>query len=99
MSDSQNAPEPRVFVFSKTAGYRHASIPAGIATIKTLGAANHFGVDASEDASLFNDSTLAEYKAVIFLNTTGDVLNADQMAAFQLRQKSSWDGACARDCH
>ena len=74
---------PRVLVFSKTAGYRHASIPAGIVTIEKLGVANHFGVDASEDASLFNDGTLAKYKTVIFLNTTGDVLNGDQMAAFQ----------------
>lgn len=79
----QNPQDPKIFVFSKTAGYRHASIPAGIATIQKLGAANHFGVDASEDASLFSDGTLANYKAVVFLNTTGDVLNGDQMAAFQ----------------
>jgi cytochrome c len=56
---------PRVLVFSKTAGYRHASIPAGIVTIEKLGVANHSGVDASEDASLFNDGTLAKYKSVL----------------------------------
>jgi cytochrome c len=83
MPDPQNAPEPQVLVFSKTAGYRHASIPDGIAAIQKLGAANHFGVNASEDASLFNDVNLATYQAVIFLNTTGDVLNPDQMSAFQ----------------
>ena len=81
--DPQNAREPQVLVFSKTAGYRHASIPDGIAAIRRLGVANHFVVNASEDASLFNDVSLATYQAVIFLNTTGDVLNPDQMSAFQ----------------
>jgi type 1 glutamine amidotransferase len=39
--------QPKVLVFSKTAGYRHASIPDGIAAIQRLGAANQFAVDAS----------------------------------------------------
>ena len=34
-----------VLVFSKTAGFRHDSIPAGIAAIQQLGAANGFTVD------------------------------------------------------
>jgi cytochrome c len=72
-----------VLVFSKTAGYRHASIPDGILAIQQLGAANGFVVDASEDASLFNDATLASYQAIIFLNTTGDILNAAQPGALQ----------------
>jgi cytochrome c len=83
MPDPQNAPEPQVLVFSKTLGYRHASIPDGIAAIQRLGAANHFAVNASEDGSLFNDGSLATYQAVIFLNTTGDILIPDQMSAFQ----------------
>ena len=82
-SDPQNTMQPKVLVFSKTAGYRHASIPDGIAAIQRLGAANQFAVDASEDASLFNDTTLAGYKAVIFLCTTGDVLDLDQVYALQ----------------
>jgi type 1 glutamine amidotransferase len=81
--DPQNTVQPKVLVFSKTAGYRHASIPDGIAAIQRLGAANQFAVDASEDASLFNNATLAGYKAVIFLCTTGDVLDLTQMSAFQ----------------
>lgn len=72
----------KVLVFSKTAGFRHDSIPDGIALIQQLGSQNHFAVDASEDSSLFNDQTLANYRAVIFLNTTGDILTLDQQAAF-----------------
>ncbi|MFE2045972.1 ThuA domain-containing protein [Streptomyces sp. NPDC059477] len=70
-------------VFSKTAGYRHGAIPAGIAAIETLGEKNGFSVTATEDASVFTDETLAAYEVVVFLSTTGDVLNADQQAAFQ----------------
>ncbi|MEV4760295.1 ThuA domain-containing protein [Micromonospora sp. NPDC049559] len=72
-----------MLVFSKTAGFRHDSIPAGIATIRQLGEENGFTVDATEDATAFNDANLARYKAVIWLSTTGDVLDADQQAAFE----------------
>ena len=50
-----------VLVFSKTAGFRHDSIPAGIAAIQQLGAANGFTVDATEDAAAFTDANLAKY--------------------------------------
>ena len=72
----------RVLVFSKTTGFRHDSIPAGIAAIKLLGQNNGFDVDASEDASVFTRSGLSPYKALIFLNTTGDLFNDAQKAAF-----------------
>src|SRR5437773_5913364 len=73
----------RVLVFSKTAGFRHDSIPAGIAAIRQLGQQLGFSVDATEDAGDFADASLAKYKAVVFLSTTGDVLNDTQQAAFE----------------
>jgi cytochrome c len=82
-SDPQSKSQVRVLVFSKTAGYRHASIPDGILAIQQLGAANGFVVDASDDASVSNDATLASYQAIIFLNTTGEILNAAQQGALQ----------------
>ena len=51
-----------VLVFSKTAGFRHDSIPAGIAAIQQLGADNGFTVDATEDAAAFTDANLAKYR-------------------------------------
>ena len=79
----QSGPQFRVLVFSKTAGFRHDSIPNGIAMIQQLGSENHFAVDASEDSSLFSDANLNDYRAVILLNTTGDILDSNQRAAFQ----------------
>src|SRR5688500_10680030 len=67
--------EVRVLVFSKTAGYRHESIGAGIEAIRKLGAKQGFAVDTTENATQFNEENLVRYRAVIFLNTTGDIFN------------------------
>jgi cytochrome c len=84
----------RVLVFTKTTGFRHDSIPDGIALVQSLGAANGFRVDASEDAAVFNSQSLKNYRAVIFLNTTGEVLGPAQKAAFRtfIRQGGGWVG-------
>ena len=76
-------PHPVVLVFSKTEGYRHASIEAGIQAIRKLGAAHGFRVEATEDATYFTEEKLGGYAAVVFLNTSGDVLDNWQQADFQ----------------
>ena len=72
-----------VLVFSKTAGFRHDSIPAGIAAIQNLGQTHDFQVDATEDAAVFTSGQLTSYQVIIFLNTTGDILDASQQAAME----------------
>ncbi len=73
----------RLLVFSKTAEYRHPSIPAAQAAIRQMMAAHGWTADFTEDAATFTDARLARYDAVIFLLTTGDVLNANQQVAFE----------------
>ena len=84
-SAAAESTQPRfaVLVFSKTSAFRHDSIPDGIAAIQTLGAENGFAVDSTEDAARFTDAELARYKVVVFLCTTGDILDTDQKAAFE----------------
>lgn len=72
-----------VLVFSRTTGFRHESIPAGVQALRELGAADGFAVTASEDAAAFTPDNLRRYAAVVFLNTTGDVLDPGQRAAFE----------------
>lgn len=72
-----------ILVFSKTAGFRHASIPDGQALIRELAAVHGFAVEETEDAGAFTDANLARFAAVVWLSTTGDVLDAGQEAAFQ----------------
>jgi cytochrome c len=73
----------RILAFSKTAGFRHDSIPAAVQALRELGARNGIRVDASEDAAAFSDTSLARYDVVVFLLTTGDVLDEGQQAALQ----------------
>ena len=74
----------KALIFSKTAAFRHTEcIPQGTVTIAEMGARHGFEVDATENAAAFTDANLAQYDVVIFLCTTGDVLNADQQAAFE----------------
>ena len=75
--------QKKILVFSKTAGFRHASIPKGKEALLLLGKQNNFLVDTTEDASFFTTNTLNQYDAVVFLSTTGDVLNNEQQAAFE----------------
>jgi len=75
--------DSRVLVFSKTAGFRHSSIGVGRAAIRKLGDENGFAVDTTEDAGAFTSKNLGRYRAVVFLNTTGDVLDAAQQDDFE----------------
>ncbi|MFL5580058.1 MAG: ThuA domain-containing protein [Gemmatimonadaceae bacterium] len=91
---ARQSQEPRVLVFSKTAGYRHSSIETGVAAVRTLGQQSGFAVDATEDASAFNDRNLRRYRAVVFLSTTGDVLDAKQQDALEryIQAGGGWVG-------
>ncbi|MFJ4844761.1 MULTISPECIES: ThuA domain-containing protein [unclassified Streptomyces] len=73
----------RVLVFSRTAAFRHDAIPNGIAALKELGPTANITVDATEEPKQFTSNNLARYDAVVFLSTTGDVLNAEQQQAFE----------------
>jgi type 1 glutamine amidotransferase len=73
------APTLRVLAFTKTAAFHHDSIPAAVAALR--GAALH--LDATDDAAAFTDGNLARYDVVVFLLTTGDVLDPAQQAAFE----------------
>ncbi|MBC8153768.1 MAG: ThuA domain-containing protein [Bacteroidetes bacterium] len=79
----QSAAQPRILVFSRTAGYRHQSIPAGQKALIQMGIDNGFAVDTTENAAKFTEANLKRYGAVVFLSTTGNVLDDNQQAAFE----------------
>ncbi|GGG40715.1 ThuA domain-containing protein [Hymenobacter glacieicola] len=79
----QPKPATAVLVFSKTSGFYHESIPAGIRAIQALGQENNFRVDTTTDAGLFTAARLQSYQAVVFLSTTQDILNETQQTAFE----------------
>jgi type 1 glutamine amidotransferase len=74
----------RALIFSRTAAFRHTEcIPQGTVAIAQMAARKGFSVDATENPGAFTDENLAKYDVVIWLCTTGDVLNDDQQAAFE----------------
>jgi type 1 glutamine amidotransferase len=81
---SAHAEQFKVLVFSKTAGWHHDAIQAGVGAMQDLGKLHDFGVFWTEDAKrVMNDAELSKYQAVVFLLTTGDVLDDEQQAAFE----------------
>lgn len=73
----------RLLIFTKTTGYRHESIAAGVNAVCDL--SRELGVDAeaTEDAAHFEPQRLAQYGAVVWLSTSGNVLDAAQRRAFE----------------
>ncbi len=72
-----------VLVFSRTAGFRHESIPAGLNALRGLAARHGFAVLETEDPSIFTDEKLAAFAVIVFLSTTGDILDEGQQTALK----------------
>ncbi|MCE7042373.1 ThuA domain-containing protein [Dyadobacter sp. CY312] len=77
------SPKFRILVFSKTASFRHESIAAGKAALTKLSKEKGFDASFTEDATQFNEANLKKFSAVVFLNTTGDILNNEEQSAFE----------------
>ena len=74
----------KALIFSKTAAFRHTEcIPSATVALAQLAVREGFTVDATENADAFTDENLAQYDVVVFLCTTGDVLDDEQQAAFE----------------
>ena len=76
-------PPDRILVFTRTAKFRHESIPVAVATLKRIAAAEGMVADHTEDGGTFTADRLARYRVVVFASTTGDVLDDAQEAALE----------------
>lgn len=76
-------PQPAILVFYKTAGFHHKAIPDGLRALQQLGQENNFRADTTADNTRFAPAGLRAYQAVVFLNTTFDVLTPAQQTAFE----------------
>ena len=82
----------KVLVFSKTAGFRHGSIPTGVEAMKQMGkSTGAFEVTATEDDSFFETEKLKDFDAVLFLNTTGEVFKSKEAGREDRLKKSLVD--------
>lgn len=72
-----------VLVFSRTSGYRHVSIEAGVQALQNLAAERGWTLSATEDPTVFSDAGLESYNVIVFLNTNDEVLEENQQAALE----------------
>ncbi len=82
-------------LFTRTLGFRHASIDDAVAFFAGLGPEEEINVTHTEDPTIFEDAALEAFDVVVFANTTGDVLDDDQQAALQrfIRSGKGYIGA------
>ncbi|KAJ7039576.1 trehalose utilization-domain-containing protein [Mycena alexandri] len=75
--------QARVLVYTATLGFRHDSIPTAVEALNNQTATINVAFDHTEDQTQFNDQNLAKYDAIMFVSTTGEVLDDSGKTAFQ----------------
>lgn len=86
---------PAVLLFTKTNAFRHKEgIRGGVEAVESIAARGGWDVFHTENGAVFNEGDLARFAAVVFLNASGDMLNAEQEVAFQdwLHAGGAWLG-------
>ena len=80
----QNQEQYRVLLFTKSLDYQHLSVPSGVQMFKELSQDNHFGLTWTEQSDFFDDQEqLNNMDVIVFMNTSGDILNDNQRRALQ----------------
>jgi type 1 glutamine amidotransferase len=83
------AADPKVLVYTRSytpdgKGYIHDNIAASVAAIRKMGSEHGFGVDASDDPSVFTTANLKQYRALVFSNSNNEAFTNDaQREAFK----------------
>ena len=80
---SQNDASDSILIFTKTEGYRHQSIPTGTKAIEQITAEHNINSIHTEDSNYFHPDSLTQFEAIVFISTTGNILNNQQQQAFK----------------
>jgi len=80
---SVHASQFNVLLFTKMEGFHHKSVNEGVTAMREMAEKHYFSLDWHEDAGVFSDDRLEQYDAIVFLHTTGDILNEEQQAAME----------------
>lgn len=81
--EGSNVEGLRVLMFTKTAGFRHNSIPTSKEVMTALSKTHGFELTITEDASVFTAEVLGSYDVIMFASTTGEVLDTEQQGALE----------------
>ncbi|MGC3861126.1 ThuA domain-containing protein [Micromonospora chersina] len=78
-----NGIQYKVLVFTRSATGNNAATAAGVQAVQKLGQERRFTIEVTNDPRKFDQAHLKQFRAVVFLNTAGDVLDDAQQAAFE----------------
>ena len=70
-------------LLTKTAGWHHESIREGVGAIQQLAVRNAFSVQWHQAGVAITPKYLEQFQVIIFLNTTGDMLNEGEQRAVE----------------
>ncbi|SHH19317.1 hypothetical protein SAMN04488109_3101 [Chryseolinea serpens] len=73
----------KALLVTTTKGWHHESLHSGVLAIQQLGVRNSFDVSLFENPNGFTDKYLEQFQVVIFLNTTGDILDSAQQKVME----------------
>ncbi|KAF1954500.1 class I glutamine amidotransferase-like protein [Byssothecium circinans] len=96
-SEVSNPTQPNLLIFSKASGYRHdraQSIPNAIELVSSVAKKNNWTYKATEDHTIFHRPELKTFTTLVFLHTTGLILeDRGYEAMYQhLLSGASWLG-------
>jgi len=83
------AAQPRILVYTRNytpdgKGYVHDNIASSVEAIQKMGTEKGFAVDVSEDPTVFSDTNLKQYAAIVFSNSNNQAFASDaQRDAFK----------------
>ena len=73
----------KALLITATNGWHHESIHAGVLAIQQLGEKNFFDVELLHNPNGFTDAFVAQFKVIIFLNTTGDIFDSTKQKVME----------------
>jgi len=84
MAGTYGAAPPRVLLFSETRDFRHDSTEVALTALEELAASIDVQTDrANDSAGVFTTANLSNYDAVVWVMTSGDVLDSAEQSAFE----------------
>ncbi len=94
VASTVSAQQFKALLITKTQGFQHQSIVEGTLAMKKLADRNNFQLDVLEGSYSLNDKGLEKYQVLIFLNTTGNILDSAQKKAVEkfIQSGKGWVG-------
>ncbi|MEP1445271.1 MAG: ThuA domain-containing protein [Paraglaciecola sp.] len=83
LSSAAQSKQFNALLITKTSGWHHESINAGVTSIRKMASAHHFDLDWQGNTNKINKKQLQKFDVVIFLSTTGDILDNEQQTALE----------------